>query len=194
MFRAKFLVWILLVASAACVLTPSPSGPCTIHADANVAVYQRPSTVASVFGTLMPGDTYPALVRTVEGWFGFDPGVAQAANTGVFRYRWIEKGVAGLQLEGDCEALPVVVGPPPGVCFDMPMESVLVYAAPDLTTTVVATLVVEDYAAIVGRTGDGAWYKVDLEPGNTGLAVVGWIEGWTINMNGPCDALPVLTP
>lgn len=175
---------------------PSPTvtptaGPCMIIADSDLAVYQRPSASADVFGTMTAGESYPAGGQTADGWFGFDPGVAQAANIGVFRLRWVQEGTSGLRLEGDCAAVPVVVGPPPGVCFDMPMDTTQVYAAPDLASSVVATMALGDYAAVIGRAT--SWAQVDLSQGNTGLAVTGWVEEWTINLNGPCEALPIVT-
>jgi hypothetical protein len=166
--------------------TPPP-GPCEIVADSEVTVYQRPSLQAQVFGAMTPGVRVLAEGRTADGWLGFDPGVAQAANVGIFRLRWVE-GSSGVRLERGCDALPELVGPAPGICFSMPMSEVQVYAAPDLSSQVIATMVVGDYAAVTGRTGDG-WAKVDLSVGNTGVSVTGWIEGGTLNLNGPCEDL-----
>jgi len=162
-----------------------------IIADSDLTVYQRPSVAADVFGTMMAGESYPAGGQTADGWFGFDPGVAQAANIGVFRLRWVQEGTSGLRLEGDCASVPVVVGPPPGICFDMPMDTTQVYEEPNLASSVVATMELGDYAAVIERATD--WAQVDLGQGNTGLAVVGWVEEWTLNMNGPCEALPIVT-
>jgi hypothetical protein len=171
--------------------TPPP-GPCEVVAESEVTVYQRPSSQARVFGTMTPGVRVLGEGRTADGWFGFDPGVAQAANVGVFRLRWVD-GSSGVRLEGDCDALPELVGPPPGICFSMPMDEVQVYAAPDLSSEVMATMVAGHYAAVTGRAADG-WARVDLSVGNTGLNVTGWIEGGTLNLNGPCENLPTVEP
>lgn len=171
--------------------TPTP-GPCEIVAEEEVIVYQRPSLNADIFGTMDPGLRVLAEGRTADGWLGFEPGVAQAANVGIFRLRWVD-GSSGVHLEGECDGVPELVGPPVGVCFTMPMEEVHVYAEPDLSSEVLATMTYGDYAAILGKTPDG-WVKVDLSLGNIGLDVAGWIEEITLNLNGPCDDLPTVEP
>lgn len=168
------------------------SGPCTLFADDNVTVYERPSVASGVFGTMSAGMSEPVEAKTADGWYGFEPGVAQAANIGIFRLRWVQEGTSGLRIEGDCAAVPVVVGPPAGVCFFMPMDTTSVYQLPDLASPIVATLHVEDYAAVIGRTT--GWGQVDLGQGNTGLAVVGWVQESALNVNGPCDSLPTVSP
>jgi hypothetical protein len=171
--------------------TPPP-GPCEIVAESEVTVYERPSLDAAVFGSMPPGFRILAEARTADGWLGFEPGVAQAANIGVFRLRWVD-GNSGVRLEGACEGLPELVGPPAGVCFTTPMGEVQVYAEPDVASTIIATMMVGDYAAVIGKTADG-WARVDLSVGNTGLALTGWIQEFTLNLNGPCDDLPTVEP
>ena len=170
----------------------TPGGrACEIVADGSVAIYERPSIAAGLFGTLSPGDRIQAAAYTADGWFGFDPGVAQAANVGVFRNRWVEWGGA-FHLEGACAALPLVIGPTPGICFLMASGDTPVYASADATSAVIATIRLGDYAKAIGRaTG---WFKVDLSVGSTGIAQQGWITDALANLNGPCDDLPVLTP
>jgi hypothetical protein len=168
------------------------SGPCQLEAVDEVTIYNRPSTASSVFSTQGPGFSQDFQARTSDGWLGFDPGVAQAANIGSFRLRWVEPGTPGLT--GNCAGLPVVWGPPPGVCFDMPMDTTNVYTDPDATSPVVAVLHVGDFAAIVGLDPSGDWARVDLGPGNTGSPAKGWVEANSLNVNGPCDSLPTVTP
>jgi len=170
--------------------TVTPSGPCAATAPSGVTVYERPSFEADVFGTLSAGETTELHGETDGGWFGFDPGIAQAANIGPFRLRWIHQDE--VTLSGDCSSLPEFWGPPPGICFDMPMEDVDVHASPDASSAVLVVLHVEEFAAVVGLSGTG-WARVDLAPGNTGSSVVGWVEENTLNMNGPCDSLPTVT-
>jgi hypothetical protein len=151
---------------------PTPtlvSGPCTLFADDFVTVYERPSVASDVFGTMSAGMSEPVEAKTADGWYGFGPGVAQAANTGIVRLRWVQEGTSGLRIEGDCSAVPVVVGPPAGVCFDMPMDTTPVYELPDLSSSVLATLELEDYAAVLGRTADELWAQVTW-----GRATPGW--------------------
>lgn len=170
--------------------TDTPSGPCEAVTNSNVTIYQRPDMSAEVFSTVPSGFVTPIAGQTASGWVGFDPGVAQAANIGPFRLRWIQPDK--VSLTGDCGSLPVVWAPPPGVCFDMPMEDVAVHADPDSTSPILEVLKIEQFAAVLGVNGSG-WVKVDLEPGNSGSNAQGWIEGSTLNMNGPCYDLPTLS-
>lgn len=96
-----------------------------------------------------------------------------------------------LGLSGDCAGLPIVWGPPAGICFDMPMADTDVHELPDASSALLATLRLGDFAALVGTTTSG-WGKVDLEPGNTGLVVVGYVDAASLNVNGPCGGLPVV--
>lgn len=65
------------------------SGPCMLTAINSLAAYRLPDDDSDKFGVVDPGDTVEALARTVEGWVGFDPGVAQAGNKGLARHRWV---------------------------------------------------------------------------------------------------------
>jgi hypothetical protein len=167
------------------------TGPCTLVADGEVTVYNRPHLDAAVFGSMTAGLSVQLQASTIDGWWGFEPGVAQAANVGIFRLRWVHES-APVHVEGSCGGLPEVEGPPAGVCFDMPMEDVDVHAGPDLSSDVVATFTFGDYAAVVGMS-DG-WAKLDLAMGNTGQDTTGWVLAATLNMNGPCDILPTAKP
>ncbi len=171
---------------------PSPMAECEMVAEAEVTVYNRPSPSATVFGTMYPGLRVMVKGRTADGWLGFEPAVAQAANIGIFRLRWVHESSA-IRLEGSCDELPQLVGPLPGFCFTMPMEDVPVYAEPDSSSEVLATLSVGDYAAVLGITRDG-WARVDLSVGNTGSNVSGWVQEATLNLNGPCGSLPTVEP
>ena len=166
--------------------------PCSIVALGDVTVYSRPSSNAAVFGSMTSGFHVIPEGRTADGWLGFDPGVAQAANVGIFRLRWIEES-SDIELEGACEDLPELEGPPTGVCFTMPMEGVHVYTEADVSSEVVATMGWGDYAAVTGKT-KGDWARVDLGAGNVGLDLAGWVQGVTLNLNGPCDELPTVKP
>jgi hypothetical protein len=168
------------------------SGPCELVAVDEVTVYERPHIAAEVFGTMVEGFRVQPQARTADGWWGFDPAVAQAANVGVFRLRWVQE-TAAVRLEGSCGEVPEVVAPPPGVCFTMPMEDVQVLASPDPSAEVVATLGPGDYAEVLGTSTDG-WAQVDLASGSTGLAIRGWVPVGTLNMNGPCENLPTFEP
>lgn len=166
--------------------------PCSIVAQGDVTVYSRPSSNAAVFGSMASGFHVIPQGRTADGWLGFDPGVAQAANVGIFRLRWIEES-SDIELEGTCEDLPELKGPPAGVCFTMPMDGVHVYTEADVSSEIIATMRWGDYAAVTGKTKED-WARVDLSVGNMGLDLVGWVKGITLNFNGPCDDLPTVEP
>ena len=169
------------------------SGSCWLVAVDEVVIYQRPSLDTAPFGTLSAGDQVIAAGITGDGWIGFDPGVAQAANVGPFRLRWVQDENGTFTLEGTCDDLPLVVGPPAGVCFTLAMYEVPVYAGADPPTEVIATMRSGDYAEVEGRT-TGNWMRVDLSVGSMELDLVGWIESEMVNFNGPCDNLPIVAP
>jgi hypothetical protein len=129
----------------------------------------------------------------VDGWVGFDPGVAQAANIGVFRLRWVH--FDEVSLSGDCVSVSQLSWvPQPDLCYFMPMENATVYASANTSASVIATLEVEDFASVTGYTNNG-WAQIDLGAGNTGLTGTGWVEQSTLNVNGgTCDELPEVSP
>jgi hypothetical protein len=172
--------------------TPFPSGvgACQATSTAAISIYSRPSLPSEVFSTITLSLPVDITSRSADGWLGFDPGVAQAANIGVFRLRWIPPGV-GSSLTGDCSAIPVEPWvPEPGVCYEMVMGLVDVHAAADTASAVNGTLEVGDFAAVLGMTA-GGWVSVDGNLANT-PGVSGFIPETELNVNGPCDALPVI--
>jgi hypothetical protein len=176
------------------ITTPTPTGEtpvagaCELVANAQTTIYQRPSLEAGIFGTLSAGDRATAGAVTGDGWIGFDPGTAQAANVGVFRLRWVQRSDA-ISLEGACQDLPVVVGPPAGVCFTMAMDDTPIYSEPNPSSAIIVTMHSGDYTKVVGTAGD--WFKVDLSVGSLGQNQSGWMSSQNVNFNGPCDSLPV---
>jgi len=164
--------------------------PCMAIGEKEISVYSRPSREAVVFGSMSPGMNTIVEGRTVDGWLGFDPGVAQAANIGIFRLRWVEIH-DGISLEGSCEELPLLISLPAGICFTMPLEAISVYAEPDISADVIVRMEVGDYAAVIG-INDQDWARIDLAPGNLALDRQGWIQGNALNLNGDCDDLPIV--
>lgn len=171
---------------------PSGSGPCQATSSADITIYTRPSFSADVFSTIALTDPVTITSRSADGWLGFDPGVAQAANIGVFRLRWIPPG-ASVTLTGNCAGLPVESWvPAPGVCYQMSMGPVDVHAAANPTSAVSHTLMVGEFVSVTGRTGTG-WLFVNGNDGNV-PGVIGFIAELEMNASGPCDSIPVVSP
>jgi hypothetical protein len=180
-------------------LTPSPLPPstaepvasptaelthCFVVAVGDIMAYRRPSIEAAEFGIMIHKAGAFALGITEDDWVGFDPGVAQAANVGIFRLRWVAPDQ--YTLEGPCDDLPLLIGPPPEICFMMPMNDVFVYVAPDSASAVAAAMVPGDYAAVTGKSGQD-WYRLDLSLGNLNSEGVGWYPARYANLNGQCE-------
>ncbi len=168
-----------------------PQQACRLVADADTTVYMRPSTEADVFGMLTAGESVEPQVRTADGWLGFDPGVAQAGNRGVFRYRWIRPGSTA-HTEGACDALPTVWAPKAGICYLIPFDETPVYAEPreDAPLLTVLSPEAETFVAVLALNADGTWAQVDLAEGTANMQGSGWVEGDMLNLNGPCETLP----
>lgn len=173
------------------VSTSSP-GKCTIFANSEVTVYMRPSEDSLVYGFVPSGLEGKVQGRTEDGWIGFEPNVAQAGNVGVFRLRWVPPD-SGAELSGECEKLPVIWGPPAGVCFAMFMQQANIYESPSVTSSIITTVSYEQTAEILGVLGDN-WAKLDLSVGNIGIDQKGWVEKQRIVYQGPCKELPEITP
>jgi hypothetical protein len=167
-------------------------GACEYTATTEVTIYSRPDTAASVFSVQPAGFTAQPGARSANGWLGFDPGVAQAANIGPFRLRWLPPGSGSVS--AGCASLPVIWTPQAGLCYDMPMSDTNVYQNPDAGSAVLFVLQMGEFAEVLGLAPGGDWAQVDLGPGNTGSQVVGWVESSTLNVNGPCSDLLLINP
>jgi photosystem II stability/assembly factor-like uncharacterized protein len=172
--------------------TNETSATCKLTATGSVTAFNRPSFAAEEFADL-PGNM-PLRVggRSPDGWWGFDPAYAQAANIGVFRLRWVPPD-STIELDGDCESVPLVEGPKPGICFTMPMSETLIYALPDTSEDVLVVLNAGDYVEVEGRYGED-WMRVDLSEGNIGMPTKGWMEASFVNFNCPDTNLGEVTP
>ena len=86
--RLAIIILFTIIGLLVTSCTPTPES-CTLTANTSVTAYRLPDASSNVFGTMPAGDTFVILARTADGWLGFDPGVAQAANIGLARHRWI---------------------------------------------------------------------------------------------------------
>ena len=82
---------------------------CLIVAYYDGNAYYSPFTGEDRFGTVAAGDALGAVAKTDSGWYGFDPGIAQAPNQGLDRLRWVYPNHTNVfQTVGDCHAIPTV--------------------------------------------------------------------------------------
>ncbi len=155
----------------------------------SVDVFNRPDSSAVFMIKLAPDNQVVISGRTVDGWLGFDPGVAQAANIGSFRLRWIS-GDAQYVTDGVLSSVPVVWGPKAGITYAMIYESSPLYSEPDNNSAVVDSVPASCTAGIVSRTED--WYLIDLSIGPMGLDIDGWIRTVDVSASGDLDTIPII--
>ncbi len=149
----------------------------TLTASDTLNVYTRPDFRSGIWSTITPGDTVTLTVRTRSGWLGFDPGVAQAANTCSFRYRWLapDTGITA------ADSLPVVWAPRPDESYAMIQVETPVFPARDTTTAPLAIIPANSAAALIGITS--GWLKVDLSDSPDSVDIQGWILSEAVSIN-----------
>ena len=161
---------------------------CTLICLDSIDVFTRPDSSAMFMIRLAPRNQVIISGRTADGWLGFDPGVAQAANIGSFRLRWIA-GDARYVIDGELSSVPVVWGPRVGITYAMIYETSLLYSEPDNTSAIVDSMPSSSAAGIVSKTED--WYLLDLSIGPLGLDIKGWIRAADVSVNGDLDSIPL---
>lgn len=172
---------------------PDQGQYCYVLPNAQMTVYMRPSRDADVFGTLTIQDKPTVGGKTDDGWIGFDPGVAQAPNVGPFRLRYIQPN-GPYTLQGNCSYIPHVVTLQAKTCFIMTQTDTPIYAAPDTSASIIATMHYADYISAVAKKNSGKenWIKVDSKGGSITTPVTGWVDmakGGDFN-GSSCGALP----
>ncbi len=202
--RAFFLLIITALLLSACGLVPLPTPtatptllPVTVTPtlapscrvephDTAVPIYQRPGAAADQFGTLPAGQEVQATARTADGFYGFDPGVAQAGNYGLFRLRWILRTV-DISTGPGCDQLPVVVGPIAGLCYAMFDHDTPLYSNPVTSAAVIATYHSGDYAWVAAHAP--GWFTLDLNVASPSMDSLGFLKAGDLGgLNGPCEA------
>jgi hypothetical protein len=177
------LISALLLAS--CAHSPTPTGTCEMTAVNPVTVYMRASAAADPFGTLGASQAIQATVKTADGFFGFDPGVAQAGNSGLFRMRWVLK-THDVTTSPGCASLPTATSPIAGICYAMIMTDTSIYSSPDAGSSVLVTLHLNDYAMVTASAP--GWYTLDLNVGTVNIENLGYLQDSNLGgFNGPCD-------
>jgi len=189
---------LLLLASASCgdairnadsrTLT-APAGEVLLTAADTVVIRPRPDSASAVWGLLLPGESVPLSGVTLDGWLGFEPGVAQAGNSGSFRYRWIAPGESFL-LAGDRDLLDTVWGSSAGIVYAMTFCPVPVFVEPDGFATIADSLPAGSAAVIVSRLS--GWYLVDSSAGPTPETESGWVREEDVSISGDLGRVPLL--
>ena len=178
------------------VVTPTPENIpenlppvpnlCMGAATATTTAYQRPSLEAATFGQLAPNDIVPIGGKTEDGWIGFDPMSAQAANVGPFRLRWLPSD-APIVLSPECDNVPVIPSLSGTACFIMVAQDVSVYESPNASSSIVASLGDEGYVEAVSIDATNEWVFVHSTQGTIPEGVEGYVSMETANFNGDCD-------
>ena len=146
-------------------------------AEETLDTFTRPDRDSDVWSELPAGESVNLEVRTASGWLGFDPGVAQAANTCSFRYRWLPPGTVAVSTE----ELPVVWAPTLYVSYAMTQVETPVYAHQDTTETPLAMIPPNSAVAIVGITV--TWFRVDMSDSPENVDLQGWIPSEAVSIN-----------
>ncbi len=175
--------WLIAAIEPATPATTALSeNPCHLDTTNDNIVYDRPRAQSDLFATLPSDTTVILTAQTVTGWLGFEPGVAQAANTGVFRYRWFAPN-GDYTLSASCDNLPLVVAVQATQCYTMPQTDVAVHEGADPASPIIAILPAgTSFAAIVERLDE--WVQVDLMDSSLFQSQMGWISADTLNFNG----------
>ena len=139
--------------------------------------YDRPDSSATVFGILPAGEPVDITVKTESGWLGFDPGTAQAANTGSFRYRWLTPGT----ISDSTDTLETIWAPEPGITYVMTYDEVPVFTEPDTGSVQLTTLAGNSAAEATETSGN--WVKVNLNESPGFLDIQGWISLENVSLN-----------
>ena len=190
-----FPISLFIILTAFCGIAPALAGLpeegerycCPAVAKDSADAYMRPDTLSILFSHLSPGDSVEVCALSDRGWLGFQPGVAQAANTGSFRLRWIPPS-AEMEILGDPEELPVVWTPKTGTAYAMVNWATPVYQEPDTLSAVLDTLRAEDAAAIESRRDD--WLLVDPSRGPSGHGRSGWVNLGNVSISDVMYAEP----
>jgi len=178
------------LSSGSLLFSQIPDGnECILVCLDSVDVFTRPDSSAMLMSSLTSRDKVAISGRTADGWLGFDPGVAQAANIGSFRLRWISAD-AQYVTDRELSSIPVVWGPQADITYAMIYETSPIYSEPDSNSAVVDSVPSSCAAAIASRTDD--WYLLDLSNGPLELDIEGWMESMDVSVSGNLDTIPLI--
>lgn len=186
----SFVLTAMILSSGTGVMSSQPynENECILICIDSVDVFTRPDSASLFMSRLAPRNQVVISGKTVDDWLGFDPGVAQAANIGSFRLRWIA-GDEKYVIDGELSDIPLVWGPAAGITYAMIYRASPLYSEPDIFSAVVDSIPSSSAAGIVLRTED--WYFLDLSIGPLGQDIKGWIEAADISVSGNPDTIPI---
>jgi len=185
MNRILLLTALVTLLASCRPVTPAPSGPCELTTANAVDIYNRASAAADVFGTFGPSDKALPTAKTADGFYGFEPGTAQAGNVGLFRLRWVLKTIE-INLTAGCASIPTVVAPIAGICYAMMTEDTPIFSSPDTTSALVTTMHRNDYAMVTAH--NPGWFTLDLNVASPSMNKLGYLEENKLGgFNGPCS-------
>lgn len=178
--------------------TQNDPSACVITATKEVTLFNRPSESSGVFGALGINETRVISAKTKDGWYGFDPGVAQAGNIGPFRLRYIHPLAGDYSMTtANCANLAVIESIPANTCFMMAQSDIQIYPSASTRVTPKYTMHAGDYIQVLGKSianSDDYFMKVDSSKyGPIKGTVVGWIQSDDANYSGDaCTNLAVV--
>jgi hypothetical protein len=109
---------------------------------------------------------------------------ARKMVSGVFRLRWFLK-TSYIPSFGDCDSLPVVMGPMDGICYVVMNSDTAVYASDDLGSAVIGNMDEGDY--VMQLSSGALWVNVDLNVGSEQLDATGWVPRSLVIYQGACE-------
>lgn len=171
------------------IMQPFDTEDCLLISLDSIVIFQRPDSCAAVWSTLAAFEGVVLSGRTVGGWLGFDPGVAQAANIGSFRLRWISEG-ENFVIEGELDSVSVVWGPGAGITYAMIYQDSPIFVEPDSLSLIIDSIPSGSAAGIISRTED--WYLLNLNESPLEDSIQGWILSLSVSASGDLDTIPLL--
>lgn len=185
--KILYRVLFLSIFIASCTGPPATdtpeSIPCQFEALRDYPYYQYPNTSAPVISYFSTGEEVSPTHRTPNGFYGFDPGTGQAGLPGVFRLRWFLK-TSYIPSTGDCNQLPVVMGPMAEICYVFLDSDTPLYSSDSQSSATIGSLNEGDYVMHLEMTA--SWQKVDLNVGSEQLDIVGWVPRDLTTPLGAC--------
>jgi hypothetical protein len=149
--------------------------PCTFVLLDDITAPHEPRHGDVYAEALLAGATDEAVARTTDDWVGFEPGIPQALNVGIFRLLWLDPA-APVDYTGGCDQLPIVTYPFEPLCAAVPFydSTALIYAGPGTGFEPIAELATFGWIEIVDWPLSD-WWLVDLANSSLGASGTGWL-------------------